>query len=137
MRLPGTAYPSTARFTAAPPDDKAKRKIPPVTPDEGKRIVDLLDDAIYNFTGTVDELEQALGFYLLGRHIGWRALVVVHNKRTIRKYEGILGIDIREAFPEVGADAERSMGYSIASKLSNFWKAVSGEEKIPERRQIQ
>ena len=119
------------------PKPKRQRKIPVTTPDQGKQIVDLLDSAILSYRGTVDELEQALGFYLVGRHVGWRALVIMHNKRTIRKYEANLGIDIRTEFPEVGPDAERSIGYRIASRLSNFWKAVSGEEKIPDRRELE
>lgn len=114
-----------------------KRKIPAVSPDEGKRIVDLLDDAILRFRGQVDELEQAVGFYLLGRHVGWRALVIMHNKRTIRKYEEILGINIRTEFDPEGPDAQRSMGYRIANGLSNFWKAVSGDERVEGRRTLE
>jgi hypothetical protein len=40
----------------------------------------------------MDELEQALGMYALGHHVGLNVLGLVHNKRTIRKYEKILGI---------------------------------------------
>jgi len=99
-------------------------------------MVDLMDDAILNFHGQADEIEQAIGFYFIGRHVGWKPLLLIHDKRTIRKWEQVLGIDIRDAFPEIGPDAERSNGYRFALKLSNFWKAVSGEEKVPERRTI-
>lgn len=88
--------------------------------------------AIANFTGQFDELEAALGMLHLGDHIGWKPLVLIHNKRTIRKYEDILGISIREFFPEEGPSAHRSMGYTIAKKIGNFWKAVSGEIKDDE-----
>jgi hypothetical protein len=104
---------------------------------EAKELSDKLDAAIDRYAGgTVDELEQALGFYILGRHVGWRVLVVVHNKRTIRKYEEILGISIREVFPETAAASDRSIGYSIAKTVSNFWKAVSGEIPIENRRKL-
>ena len=63
------------------------------------------------FDGQVDEVEQALGFYLFSRHIGWRAMVVMHNKRTIRKYQEILGIMIRGKLPPVGSDVGRSPMY--------------------------
>lgn len=85
--------------------------------------------AIASFTGQFDELEAALGMLHLGDHLGWKPLVLIHNKRTIRKYEEILGINIREFFPEEGPSAERSMGYRIAKQIGNFWKAVSGEIK--------
>jgi hypothetical protein len=113
---------------------KRRRKLPATTRAEGKRIVDLMDESILSYSGVADEIEQAIGFYFIGRHVGWKALVIMHNKRTIRKYEAALGIDIRKEFDEVGPDAARSLGYRIASQVSNFWKAVSGEEKIPDRR---
>lgn len=115
---------------------KRKGNLPPTTPEEAKRIVDMLDKATVAYGGQVDTLEQAIGMYWVGRHLGWKTLVLMHNKRTLRNYEQILGISIREAFPEVGPDAERSSAYRIASKLSNFWKAVSGDEKIVDRKLI-
>ena len=87
---------------------------------------------IASFTGQFDELEAALGMLHLGDHLGWKPLVLIHNKRTIRKYEEILDINIREFFEPEGPSAERSMGYTVAKKIGNFWKAVSGEIKSDE-----
>lgn len=89
-------------------------------------------EAIARFHGQIDELEAALGMLHLLDHVGWKPLVLVHNKRTIRKYEEILGIIIREFFPEEGPSAERALGYRIAKKIGNFWKAVSGDIKSEE-----
>lgn len=86
-------------------------------------------EAIARYTGTFDELEAALGMLRIGDHIGWKPLVLIHNKRTIRKYEEILNISVREFFHEEGPSADRSLGYSVAKKIGNFWKAVSGEIK--------
>ena len=113
-----------------------KSKVRPISPDEAKLMIDKLDAAIKDYSGTFDELEQAVGMYVLGRHVGWKPLVLIHHKRTIRKYEKILKINIREEFDEEGPDAERSLGYRFARTLSNFWKAVSGEEQVPDRRTI-
>lgn len=88
--------------------------------------------ALARFTGNFDELEAALGMLHLGDHMGWKPLVLIHNKRTIRKYEEILGINLREFFPAEGPSAERSLGYKVAKKIGNFWKAVSGEIKDEE-----
>jgi hypothetical protein len=114
---------------------KVKGNLPRATPEEAKKILDRLDKQTVDFVGHLHELEQALGFYLLGRHVGWKVLVLIHNKRTIRKFEQILDINIRDEFPELGPDCERSEGYQVAKKLSNFWKAVSGDISI-ENRQI-
>lgn len=93
-------------------------------------------EAFANFHGVFDDLELALGVLRTGDYLGWRPLVLIHNKRTIRKIEDILGINIREFFPPEGASAERSIGYKIAKQLTNFWKAVSGDTKIDNRREI-
>lgn len=93
-------------------------------------------DAIARFHGMADELESALGFLHLGFQIGWKPLALIHSKATYRKYEKILGIEARELFPEDTPASERHRGYSIAKKLSNFWKVVSGEIKIENKREI-
>lgn len=95
---------------------------------------DVVDHAVRNFRGIADELEGAIGMYMIGRHVGWRVLVLVHSKKTIIKYEEILGIKIREEFPDEGPDVDRSVGYGLTKKFSNFWKAVSGDEKIENKR---
>lgn len=77
----------------------------------------------------VDELESALGMYVLGFHLGWKVLYMIHSKRTIRKYEDLLGIRVKEVFDELGPDADRTSAYRIIMAASNFWKAVSGEDK--------
>lgn len=91
---------------------------------------------IGEFTGDFADLEAALGILRIGHHFGWKVLVLIHNKRTIRKYEEILGINIREFFPEEGPSTYRSNGYRIATNLGNFWKAVSGDVKVEGRREI-
>ncbi len=95
---------------------------------------DVVDTAVTNFQGGADELENAIGMYMIGRHVGWRVLVLIHSKRTIKKYEDILGINVREEFPEEGPNVAKSIGYRIAKGVSNFWKVVSGEEKVENRR---
>ena len=104
-----------------------------VSPSEAKRRHDLMDLAIFDFEGSLDELEGALGMFMIGRHFGWKVLYVIHSKLTIRKYEAILGIVVREEFPEVGPDAKRSNGYRAIESASNFWKAITSGQ-IPEKR---
>ncbi len=95
------------------------------------------DNAIINFVGNIDELESALGMLRIGHHVGWKMLYVAHSKRTIRKYEEILDIKIRELFDETGPSAGRSIGLALAEQFSNFWKVVSGDIKIENRKKIE
>ncbi len=93
--------------------------------------------AVASFSGSLEELEKAIGMLMLGYHFGWKVLLLVHSKRTIRKYEKILGIDIKTFFPAEGPSAERSMGLDLAKKIGNFWQVVSGDIKVENRRDIE
>jgi hypothetical protein len=108
-----------------------------VSPEDAQRTVRVVDNAIKEFEGQFDELESAIGMYFVGRLVGWKVLVLIHNKRTIKKYEQILGINIREEFDETGPFTQKSLGYEIAQKINSFWKAVAGEVPLERRRELQ
>lgn len=114
-----------------------KRKTPPVTADEALRRHRWMDEAIVRFEGNLDELEGALGMYMIGRHFGWKVLYLIHSKRTIRKYEEILGIVVREEFDAEGPDADRTNAHRALQTVSNFWKAVSGEVSIADKKLVE
>ena len=111
------------------------RPVPHVTPKDAQDLVARLDEIIARFRGDFTELESAIGMYMTGRLVGWRVLVLIHNKRTIRKYEEILGVNIREEFEPEGPFAEKSIALELVKKLGNFWKGVSGELKDDELRE--
>jgi hypothetical protein len=94
------------------------------------------ENSISGFVGQLNELESALGMLQMGHHFGWKVLYLIHSKKTIRKYEDILGIKIREIFPPTGPSSYRSTGLALAMKASNFWRVVSGEDKIENLRHI-
>ena len=106
-----------------------KRTVQPLNEVQTTRAVEIVQGAVLRFRGTVDELEAAVGMYMMGHYLGWKVLVLMHSKRTIRKYEDILQIVVREEFPEEGSESDRSIAYAASKKISNFWKAVSGEAK--------
>lgn len=118
------------------PKKTRDQKLAKLTPEQEADIQAISRRAIADYQGQLDDLERAIGMLHMGHHFGWRVLVLIHSKRTIRKYEGILGIVVREFFPEEGPSSYRSYGLKIAMGLDNFWKAVSGEIKIEGRKEI-
>ena len=68
--------------------------------DEKVKAFDKAGAAIANFSGSLEELEKAIGMLIIGYHFGWKVLLLVHSKRTIRKYENILDINIKEFFQQ-------------------------------------
>jgi len=118
------------------PKKQRAAKLAKLTDEQKQELEELEANALANFEGAADELETALGMLRLGHHVGWKVLYVVHSKRTIRKYEDILGIKVRDIFPETGPSSYRSYGLIVVEKFTNFWKAISGEQKIDRRRDI-
>jgi len=90
-------------------------------------IVPYVDELTQNFKGQINELEQAIGMWMVGRQFGWKVMLLVHDRKTIAKYEKILGIDFRNEVPPVGDFAYKSLAWRAAEKITNFWKAVKGE----------
>lgn len=106
-------------------------KTPPPDKEQALERFALMDKAIRQTGLHLDELESALGMYMIGFHFGWKVLHVIHSKKTIAKYETILGIKVRDTFPEYGPDADRTNAYKIIQSVGNFWKLVSGDERSP------
>jgi hypothetical protein len=98
--------------------------------EDRERLSQIETEAILSFKGQFDDLERALGALRLVPHLGWKPLVVIHSKSTIAKYEEILGIKFSEIADAEGPSALRSLGYDLARRASNFWKAITGEESV-------
>jgi len=106
-----------------------ERKITLITEKKAKEISILTSEATLRFRGNIHHLEMAIGMLTIGRELGWKPLLLIHDKKTIRRSEEILGVNFRELFPEIGKNADKSVAWKLVQKASNFWKAVRGETK--------
>ncbi len=79
------------------------------------------------YKGDATEFERSVGAYVLGLSVGWKPLLLIHDRKVVRKYGDILGVDFKKALPEVGPLAHRSLAWKLAQKVSSFWKAAKGE----------
>jgi len=103
-----------------------------------KRLNEIEQEAIAKYTGDLGELESALGLLRLGHQYGWRVMYLIHSKATVKKYEQILDIKVRDEFPEEGPSAMRNNGFRLVQNVTNFWKAASGEkDKLPGKRLVE
>jgi hypothetical protein len=90
-------------------------------------LVEHFDSITKDFKGQINELESAIGFYMVGRHFGWKPLVLIHDKATVSKYEKILKLNFKDELEPEGPWAKKSVAYSAVLKIKSFWKAVKGE----------
>lgn len=116
------------------PKKPREQRLAKLSPAQRAELDRIEADAIAEFKGQLDDLESALGMLRMGHHWGWKVLYILHSKATIRKYENILKIKVRDVFPEEGPSAYRSAGFRVAQAASNFWKVISGE--APESRRM-
>lgn len=116
------------------PNKPIEARMVRLTPEQEKGLRDTEAQAIANFSGDLNQLEAALGMLRMGHYFGWKVLYMLHSKKTVRAYEEILNIRIREEFEDKGPSSYRSIGLAIAEKYTNFWKVAGGDIKIPKRR---
>ena len=89
----------------------------------------LIEKQFKEFRGDMGQFESAVGALIIGQHLGWRVLLLSHDRRTIDRYGEILGIDFKDkkTMPEVGKMAHKSIAWVAYQGVTNFWKAVKGE----------
>jgi len=91
-------------------------------------LVALLDERVREYKGDITELERAIGALFVGRQMGWKILLLVHDRKTIKRYEETLDLEFKEPnMPEVGKYAYKSVAWAAVQKVASFWKAVKGE----------
>lgn len=90
-------------------------------------LMEHFDEITINFKGNLNELEAAIGYFVISRHFGWKPLLLIHDKNTLKKYESILKVNIRDEVPEVGEYANKANAWRAVQKIKSFWKAVKGE----------
>ena len=86
-----------------------------------------LDKQLKAYHGDVQKIERAAGVYMIGKRVGYKVMLLMHDKRTLRECEELLGISLKDELAEVGQFADKSLAWRAAQKVSNFWKAVKGE----------
>lgn len=107
-----------------------------MTHDQLRDVKKMIDKATADFKGDITELEAAIGLVFVTEHMGWKPMMLVHDPRTIKKYEdhlrlGDRGFTYRDPglFLEVGPKAPKLNAWRLVQKGLNFWRAVRGQEK--------
>lgn len=97
-------------------------------------LVAFIGSSFDRFQGSADSWESAVGMMFLGKYMGWKIVHLVHSQATVKKYEKILGIDVKTDFDPTTDASRRSHAWKAIEGFSNFWKAVKGETDIPDAR---
>ena len=96
-------------------------------PDRTIELFSQFDKKLESISGDSGLFERAVGTYFVGRRVGWKILYIWHDRKTLKKYEEILGISFRDEFEEFGDLAKKTAAYKGLKLVTNFWKAIKGE----------
>lgn len=88
------------------------------------KIDDGLIERIRNFKGLGTTLESAVGAYVVGSVYGWRVVFMMHNQKTVAKYNRILGFKIQDVCPEYTEFSDRFFAIRVAKRAKAFWKVA-------------
>lgn len=98
-----------------------------------ERYMEICENAYKDFKGSIVEFERAIGTLYVARQTGWKPIYLMHDRKSLSKYEKILGIKFQELVPALGPDAKRSWAWKTLNaakeKFTNFWAVVRGETK--------
>jgi hypothetical protein len=97
---------------------------------------DIIRDRLLNYVGDFTVLESAVGAFMLGHYIGMRPLLVIHNNKTIKKYESILDLKFRDYIRDTTDFSDKSIGYKVALQAADFWAAATGAQRVEGRKQV-
>ncbi|MGB3541680.1 hypothetical protein [Rubrivirga sp.] len=101
-------------------------------------MIEIPDDIVRRakaFDGAGDQLEAALGAYVIAKLYGWRSIAMLHTPATRRRIDEILGVRLADVAPEYTDLSQRVGGVRIAKKIGAFWK-VANSAKYPNRRTL-
>lgn len=92
-----------------------------------KDLLAIVDRAVDEFNGDLDELESAIGMLVFGRHYGWRVMLLIHSPNTIRNLLKILGIKACATYCPKWACSPTLNAWRLVDGTQNFWKVVRGQ----------
>lgn len=136
QKIADAPFDAAHKLLGIPVNRPKEEKLAKLTLEQVAALQQIEENAIASFQGDLTQLEAALGMLRIGHHVGWKVLYILHSKKTVRNYEQILNIKIRDIFPESGPSSYRSFGYNLALRFSNFWKVAGGDTKIPRKKDV-
>lgn len=105
---------------------KAGHLFPFLSAEQSAAVVKRLQE----YRGYAPTASDAVGALVLGQVYGWRGIMMLHSRSTVRKFEQVLGLSLRDCMPDRTQFSERILGVRIADEMGKFWAVVKGEVPV-------
>jgi len=94
-------------------------------------VEDSVVQAVLDYRGMAPKVADALGALAFGQLYGWRGVMMIYSRSTVRGYEQALGITFKDHMPDRTEVSDRILGVRVADELGRFWAVVKGEISVP------
>jgi hypothetical protein len=104
-----------------------------------RELLDMIENAVKDYSGQADELAECIGMMVLGNLMGWRVVRLVCSRQCWERSTRIFG-DPKQLLPERGRYAHKSLGLTILDKIGGYWAIIRGSRvalPMQERKALQ
>lgn len=101
-----------------------------------KELAKEIDRVIRDFHGQSNDLGNALGAFMLGKYYGWKPIMLMYSRASIRKYEKILGMNFKERLPEEGELVHKLKAYRFLRDTKAYWDTIRSGKKVKDSKVI-
>lgn len=89
------------------------------------------------FKGYCPDLMNAIGALHFGRLYGYKVLRICISSQSYTKHQRTLGLNFRDVIPAETQLSSKSVGYSLAKDLDNYWNVIKGVSSIEPRKKAE
>lgn len=97
-----------------------------ITPEE---MIEKIDKVCKEYRGDGSKLLMIVGMLVVGRLYGWKVIRLIAPRRLWSIACEQFG-DLKELLPEEGRLAYKSVGFTIITRVGQFWDVIRGESNI-------
>lgn len=92
--------------------------------------------AMERYTGYAPRLGAAIGSVFMGKAFGWEVLYLIHNRSTLKKFEEILGFELRDQMEASTELSRKHYVWNWTKEKMTFWKLIRGQIKKKGRTEL-
>ena len=87
------------------------------------------------FKGHISKLEAAIGALYVGNIFGWKVLRLAHTERTLKQFEEILGLSLRDEkyCPAETELSTRHFVFRFSKQMRDYWHVVNFKIQDPSK----
>jgi len=89
--------------------------------------MNMIEVAVKNYKGQIDDLGEVIGMLNVGRLMGWKVARLVYSKRCWSNAIKTFG-DPKAFLPAEGVYYRKSLGMRVIDEVGGYWDYIKGKQ---------